>query len=226
MKFYFPKDDELNLFSIIQSSTGVVIPLCNFDFENHHLTICFKEVGIMRGINIHITDEITKKQVYNKYFEIDLENMENYFIEKFKLFYETEMIQYLENKIDPNEKYYCLDCYFEENFKEMDFSKKSSVKDTFKGISGIDENEILMNLDKFPLCNKERHRMIYNPITKTQYRLFIDNSLLTIEEQEELGQKIFNFMENELGEFLKNITKTIEEIQNILKNKEKLDVLP
>lgn len=214
MKIYIPKDEEFNLFSIIRSSSGFVIPLVNFNFVNHHLTICKKEIGFLTGINIHITEDNTNNQIYNEYFEVNISEMEKVIVSKFQNL-SKEIEKKLIKKIDEKSNYRCVDCYFDEKYRNINFSKKNQIKKYFNELSEIDENDQILELKPFKLCDNSKHKMILEINENQFYRTFL-GYIIRFDEQDLIFNKFVELFNIEFKELFKDIERIIEEIRNIV----------
>jgi hypothetical protein len=219
MKIYIPKDEEINLFSIIRSSSGFVIPLVNFNFINHHLTICKKEIGFLTGINIHITEDNTDNQIYNEYFEVNISEMEKVIVSKF-LELSKKIEKDLIKKIEDKTNFRCVDCYFDQKYKTVNFSKKNQIKKYFNELSEIDEYEQISELKSFNICNNSKHKMILEINENQYYRTFL-GYIIKFDEQDLIFNKFFELFKIEFKEFFEDIERIIEDIKLIVNSETK-----
>jgi hypothetical protein len=192
-KTYFPKDDELNLFSVVSSKDGLVIPLGYWGYPGVHLTIYTKDMKHKKGfkkINLHLTSENNKI----KYFEKNYELPEEVFNLRNKKFEEelTKIVKNFFNKhlIKIDKPLVCVECFVLEKFpasKKLD--KKESALEYYKNFIQKGKKIEKLELSEIKPCEDNKHCMNYEP-SEEKFYIKYPGGFVTYEDNDLLIKSI------------------------------------
>ncbi len=216
-KIYFPKDDDMNIFSAVQSKDGLVIPLSYWGYPNIHVTIFSREIKRRPGWNkfsVHLKRNGDSSNFYEFYQEFDKNkfNQKNKRLEEEikKIF--TDFLRKYSGDLPENS--ICLDCAIKEMFKGANKKIKNKedaqkfYRDLIKRSKNLDEFE-----NKFKRCNKPGHYLFYNNKKKTLYVKY-PSGYVSYLDNKKLEKNLVNLLKQ-------NFTNIFNNFKNIIKDAKK-----
>lgn len=204
-KIYFPISDNFNNFvGLTNSKEGLVCPIINNNENRFHVTAYIKTLSEKEFyLNIHVTDEITKKQhpIYAlKFHQEDIDELGKKCQEfALNLIPILQKCVVKDDEIDKSQLY-CVSCVY--NDIKLP-TKLSSAKESWTALSKLTEKDIA----KYPPCNNPKHNMLFDYKSKTML-MFASQQYIDIEKL----QKQLNKMGLLIEKYFPKVTKTMEEV--------------
>lgn len=192
------------LFGIHSSKDGFVIALRDFDYPGIHLTVYIKKLPSNDEeflMDIHLTDESKKSMsasIFKRKFNVN--KIRRIFIKK--LMRLIKISKYYSDKfkgLNTKKNIFCIDCLREN--KKFDINTRKKAEKTY-GLNYLKE------LSKFPICNNEKHRILYDTNSNQMYLKFF-NGIISIKDAEEYRFAIERLFRREI-EFCQKMFKEIE----------------
>jgi len=123
-KIYLPNlpKDEQELFSIINSKEGLVIPLTNFGYPDMHITFFSKEIEPnLILFNVHIKDELSNELIVNKSIKYHPEELDEWLNKKNNRLREVFFYYFKkwDKKQTDSKNLVCVNCFIEKNMPAL-----------------------------------------------------------------------------------------------------------
>jgi len=218
-KLYIPKDEIYeNFFWIAGTKEGLSISLNDFGYEGLHITIFVKEKENENvKLNFHITKEGNpNKPIFSFFFDYNPKNFEEKLHEKFESL-KPQMEEWLnlikEKAVSKPKNTFCSACFIENNFNFGGrIHKREEAKELWREIKEMEDNDLLQEHITDSNCNKENHRVYFEPETNKNY-IKLRDRFVPMEEMDLLNKKFLLI----LGNVFKDEISLLESIVNKIK---------
>jgi len=221
-KIYFLKDEEFNLFSLISSKEGLVIPLTYWGYPGVHLTVYIKEMEHKKGfkkINFHLTNENNKIRPFEKHYEFNEEEINTKsrrFKEEIAKIFKNFLTKYL-TKID--NPVICIECFVLEKFpdsKKLD--KKENALEYYKNLVQKGKKIEKLEFNEIKPCNSKNHCMYYEP-SEEKFYIKYPGGFVTYENNDLLIKNVEKLLKENYNPIFTEFKALIKLIKSHLKRK-------
>ncbi len=195
--FYLPKEGGENIFKIRGTDNAILIFLDYFGYKGLHITVYVKEIDEKNKIfNIHITDEVNNKKIYDKSIKLNMVEFEND-IQKDLLELNEVIINLVQDHVGKSKKVnnlLCLSCFVQDKLEYPQRIKNRVEASRF--YSGILNKTIEFDIEELKKCVN-----CNNP----EHDTYVDTNLTNLYMKNALGLFVFEDQLNFSKELLEII---------------------